>query len=187
MSAAVNLSIIEKTIKCKTGDIITKNNENKTTIPIEFFIKTLPAKTISKPSLNRPPTIGIEFDNAYFATLNDIPSYFAPAIPCTPTKKLKTDIIIPKIHLIADCVKSENLFNFIVVENPETTLNAVVAIINGSIAIDTVLIIPPDKNIDAGLYTLADTLPPLAIIKVIIMGDIISIVFPIVSIVFLTI
>ena len=106
--AAVNFNKIENTPKLNNGLIIIKNSTNNTETPIVFLIKTLPATTKSKPSFKKPPTIGIELEIANFATLIEMPSKCALVIPCIDTKKPKTKIVKPKIHLIIPVKKSEN-------------------------------------------------------------------------------
>ena len=80
-TAATNLSRVDRATIFKTGEMIVYNNEITEAIPMEFLIKTLPATKTSKPSRRNPPTIGIEFEIAYFAALIETPSIVALAIP----------------------------------------------------------------------------------------------------------
>lgn len=167
-------NINEKQAIYNTGDKIVKKTKTITPSPIEFLISILPAIIMSKPSLKNPPTIGIEFEIAYFAAFIEIPSNVALVIPCMVKKIENTVVEIPKIHLIVEVNTSINLFSLYVCDKDDRKLNIIIVAINGTIIVDTTLIIPFDKNATAGLYTLADTLPPAAIIKDIIMGDIIA-------------
>ena len=81
---------------------------------------------------------------------------------------------------------SENFSNFIEEEKLDKVLKIIINAINGKTMVNIIFIIPLDKNATAGLYTVAETFPPEATIKVNIMGDIISVSFAIFSITILT-
>ena len=185
MIAPDNFNIIEKDDMYIMGEIIVKNIEIITPKPIEFLIKTLPATTISKPSLKNPPTIGIEFEMAYLAALIDTPSKVALVIPCIVIKIENIVVETPKIHFIMVVKTSRNLFNLYVFDMLDIKLNTIITAISGRIMLEIIFIIPLDKNATAGLYTFAETFPPAAIIKDISMGDIISLKFDKLNIVFL--
>ncbi len=72
--AQANFNVKEKTAILNTGDKIVYNNAITVVTPMAFLIKTLLTIIKSKPSLRKPPTIGIEFDIAYFAAFIEIPS-----------------------------------------------------------------------------------------------------------------
>ena len=78
---ATNFNNNENTVIFKIGEIKTKKIEKITKIPTEFLIKILPATTKSKPSLIKPPTIGIELEIAYLAALILMPSKVALVSP----------------------------------------------------------------------------------------------------------
>ena len=119
ISPAVSFNKREKIAMLIIGDTIINSNINTPTIPIEFLIIILPATIKSKPLLNNPPTIGIEFDIAYFAALIETPSKVALVIPWIDKNIENIVMLNPIIHFIIELKKSANLFNFTLSEKME--------------------------------------------------------------------
>ena len=120
-------------------------------MPTTFLIKTLPAIIKSKPSRINPPTIGTEFEIAYFVALIETPSKVALVIPCIDKKTVKIVIINPIIHLIKLVATAPYFSNLIDEEKLEIILKIKVKAISGIIKYKKIFIIPFVKNETVGL------------------------------------
>lgn len=185
--AETNFKIKEKHSKLKTGDKTMNKTPINPVIPNTFLIIILPHATISNPSFKKPPTIGTILDIVYFATLIEAPSIIEAFNPCVVKIKPERVINRPIIHLNIDEKKSANLFIFILFVKQDKHENIVDNIISGKQAVNITLINPVEKKTTVGLNILAEIFPPEATIKLMIMGDKISLNLDTFSIVFLLI
>ena len=110
-------------------------------IPKAFLIKTLPATIMSNPSFKNPPTIGIEFDIAYFAAFMLTPSKVAEVKPCVVVKIANTVTDMPIIHFIKPDINSVKAFNLTVLDKSLVIPIIHIQITKGSIIDKKTLII----------------------------------------------
>ena len=133
-------------------------------------MRILPATARSNPPDKNPPTIGIPFPIAYFAALRTIPSYVVLVMPCKVKNNPKTETQMPISHLLILLKNALNLLIFSSFVRFDAIEKAIIVTVKGKTTVEITETIVVEKKATAGLQTDTDSVPPLAAIRVSIIG-----------------